>query len=227
MVVSAARSCGGAWAYETRNAPWGAPTALAAAATRQRRTAGRRALSPDLVHQCDAIYRLRLPGPYGGTGRRAKCRRSQGNRGSCHVGPHLARVGARGSRLLMRASLVVEPGLQNDQIFAVDEVDEAVFFGDPPRPGAREHVPQWFWLADAGRGIAQGVIDEPVDSLQHGAVGRQPVGVVLPAVRGEDEPHRARLCSSRCPDRACCRLSIRRLALAGTRSRCAVSSKAS
>lgn len=47
----------------------------------------------------------------------------------------------------MRALLVVEPGLQNDEIFAVDEVDEAVFFGDPARPGACEHVPQWFWLA--------------------------------------------------------------------------------
>jgi hypothetical protein len=33
----------------------------------------------------------------------------------------------------MRVLLVVEPGLQNDEVFAVDEVDEAVFFGDPPR----------------------------------------------------------------------------------------------
>src|SRR5215831_10572100 len=125
------------------------------------------------------------------------------------------------------ASLVVEPGLQNDEIFAVDEVDKAVFFGDPPRPGAREHVPQWFWLADAGRGITQGVIDEPVYSLERGPVGRLPVGVVLPAVRGEDEPHWARSCSSRWPERACWRLSSSRFALAGTRSRCAVSSSAS
>jgi hypothetical protein len=41
----------------------------------------------------------------------------------------------------MRVLLVVEPGLQDDEVFTVDEIDEAVFFGDPPGPGAREHVP--------------------------------------------------------------------------------------
>jgi hypothetical protein len=47
----------------------------------------------------------------------------------------------------------VEPGLQNGEIYAVGEVDAAVFFGDPRRPGAREHGPQSFWLADAGRAL--------------------------------------------------------------------------
>jgi hypothetical protein len=65
-----------------------------------------------------------------------------------------------------RVLFVVEPGLQNDEIFTIDEVDEAVFFGGSPGPGAREHVPQWLWLADAGCWIAQGVIDEPVDPLE-------------------------------------------------------------
>ena len=76
-------------------------------------------------------------------------------------------------------------------------------------------------------GSRKGVFDEPVDSLEVGAVGAEPVGVVGPAVGGEDEPHCTSSCSSRSPARACCRLSSRRLALAGTRSRWAVSSRAS
>jgi hypothetical protein len=35
-------------------------------------------------------------------------------------------------------SLVVEACLQDDEIVAVDEVDEAVFLGDAPRPGSCE-----------------------------------------------------------------------------------------
>lgn len=66
----------------------------------------------------------------------------------------------------MRALLVVEPGLQNEEIFAVDEVDEAVFLGDPPGPSAGEPMAQWLWLADASGGIAQRIIDQPVDPLE-------------------------------------------------------------
>jgi hypothetical protein len=60
----------------------------------------------------------------------------------------------------------MESGLQNDEVFAVDEVDEPVFFTDPPRPCARKHMAERFGLADPGGRVAPGVIDEPVDPLQ-------------------------------------------------------------
>jgi len=50
-----------------------------------------------------------------------------------------------------------EPSSQNDEIFAVDEVHDAVFFGDPPRPGPGEHMPQRFGLANTGCWIAHGL----------------------------------------------------------------------
>lgn len=52
------------------------------------------------------------------------------------------------------------------------------------------------------------------------------VARVVPDGWREDEPHSTSPCSRCSPDLACCRLSRMRLALAGTRKRYAVSSKA-
>jgi hypothetical protein len=72
----------------------------------------------------------------------------------------------------MCALLVVESGLQYDKVLAIDEIDQAVFLADPPGPGTREHVAKRLWLPDPGGWVAQGVIDQPVDPLEHGPVGR-------------------------------------------------------
>jgi hypothetical protein len=37
-------------------------------------------------------------------------------------------------------SLVVESGLQNDEVIPVYKVDQPVFLGDPSRPSAGQHV---------------------------------------------------------------------------------------
>ena len=126
-----------------------------------------------------------------------------------------------------RRSLVVESGLEDDQVVTVDEVDQAVFLGDAARPGPGEHVAKRLGFADPGDRVAQGVVDEPVDPFEGLPVSCQPVGVVRPPVGGEDQPHRTRSCGSRWPVLACCRLSSRWRAFAGTRSRWAVSSSAS
>jgi hypothetical protein len=52
------------------------------------------------------------------------------------------------------ALLVVESGLQDHEVIAVYEVDEPVFFADPPGPCAREHVAQWFGFPDPGARVA-------------------------------------------------------------------------
>ena len=145
------------------------------------------------------------------------------------MGPVLSKDPGRMQRLTTERgrSLVVETGLQDHEVVAVDEVDEAVLLADAAGPGACEHMPEWLGLPDARDGVAERVVDQPVDALKGGSVRGEPVGVVLPAVRGEDEPHLTRSCSSRCPATACCKLSISRLAFAGTRSKCAVSSRAS
>jgi hypothetical protein len=48
----------------------------------------------------------------------------------------------------------VESGLQDHEVIAVYEVDEPVFFADPPGPCAREHVPQRFGFPDPGAWVA-------------------------------------------------------------------------
>ncbi len=56
-------------------------------------------------------------------------------------------------------SLVVEPDLQDDEVVAVHQVDEAVFFGDPPRPRAGEHMAKRFGFTYARGWVAEGVVD--------------------------------------------------------------------
>ncbi|GAB47568.1 hypothetical protein MOPEL_021_00030 [Mobilicoccus pelagius NBRC 104925] len=106
-------------------------------------------------------------------------------------------------------SAVVETGLEDDEVVAVDEVDEAVLLGDPTGPCPGQHVAQGLGLADAGGRVAQRVVDEPVDPRETLPVRRQSAGVVVRAVGGEDELHGSRSCSTRMPERAWRRLSSR------------------
>src|SRR6478609_567035 len=129
-------------------------------------------------------------------------------------------------RRVAHLSLVVESGLQDDQVVVIDQVDQPVLFGDSTRPGVGEHVLERFGFADAFCRIAQCIVDESVDPFEDLPVGLEPMLIVVPAVRCEHEPHSASSCSRRSPDLACCRLSRSRLALAGTRNRYAVSSSA-
>jgi hypothetical protein len=50
---------------------------------------------------------------------------------------------------------VVESGLQDHDVIAVYQVDQAVFLADPPGPGAREHVAERSGLGDSGGRVAQ------------------------------------------------------------------------
>jgi hypothetical protein len=56
--------------------------------------------------------------------------------------------------------------LKDHQIVSVQEVDQAVFLADPARPCACQQVPQRRGFADAGGGIAKGVVDEPLIRLR-------------------------------------------------------------
>lgn len=116
--------------------------------------------------------------------------------------------------------------LEDDEVVMVDEVHQAMLLGDPagPRPG--KQVLEGLRLPDPVSRITQCVIDQPVDPLEDLPIGLEPMLVVVPAVRSEDQPHSASSCSCLSPDMACWRLSNSRLALAGTRSRYAVSSRA-
>ena len=48
------------------------------------------------------------------------------------------------------SSDVMEAGLEDHQVVAVDEVDEPMFLGDPARPCPGQHVSQWLGFPDAG-----------------------------------------------------------------------------
>jgi hypothetical protein len=60
----------------------------------------------------------------------------------------------------------VEADLQDHEVVAVDEVDEAVFLGDASRPGAGQGASELLGFADAGERVAAGVVDQAVDALQ-------------------------------------------------------------
>ena len=53
-------------------------------------------------------------------------------------------------------SPVKEACLQDDDVVAVDEVDEAVLLADTAGPGAGEHMPERFGLTDARDRVAEG-----------------------------------------------------------------------
>ena len=57
------------------------------------------------------------------------------------------------------------------QFLAIDQVDQSVFLADPPGPGACEYVAERPGLADPGGRVAQGVIDQLVESLEVAPVG--------------------------------------------------------
>src|SRR5664279_534666 len=87
-------------------------------------------------------------------------------------------------------SLVVEACLEDHEVVVIDEVYEAMFFADASRPGSGEHVTKWFWFANTRGGVPQGVVDQSVDAFESGAVSPEPIGVVAPSVRSEDQSHR-------------------------------------
>jgi hypothetical protein len=64
--------------------------------------------------------------------------------------------------------------LQDHDVIAVGQVDQAMFLADPPGPGAREHVAQRLGFADSGGGVAQRIVDQAVDPLEGGPVGGEP-----------------------------------------------------
>lgn len=85
---------------------------------------------------------------------------------------------------------------------------------------------QCFWLANAFEGGSLNVFYQRVDPLEYGFIGFLPVQVVVPGVAGEGEFHSTRIRSVPLPDSSSAMDSSRRLALAGERSRYAVSSMA-
>lgn len=84
------------------------------------------------------------------------------------------------------------PDLKDHEVIPIDQIDQTVFLGDPPRPCSREGVPELLGLTDAGVGIRQRGVDETVDPRQNRSIGSQPVVIVLPPIGREDEPQRLR-----------------------------------
>jgi hypothetical protein len=60
----------------------------------------------------------------------------------------------------------VKARLEDHDVVAIDEVDEAVLVGDAPRPRAGQRVLELLRFAYAGERIVQHVVNEPVDRLR-------------------------------------------------------------
>lgn len=100
-----------------------------------------------------------------------------------------ARDVPRVNRPVVCSLLVMVASLEDDEILFEHLVDEAVFLGDTARPSTSNPVLQRLRLADPARRIAQCVVEQTVDALDDGAVSPLPVRIVLPPLRGEDQPH--------------------------------------
>lgn len=68
--------------------------------------------------------------------------------------------------MLFRCLEVVEAGLQDDHVAAVDEVDVAVFVADPAGPAAGQCVAQLFRFAGTSERLAGDLVEEPVDPFE-------------------------------------------------------------
>lgn len=122
--------------------------------------------------------------------------------------------------------LVMFAGLQDDDVVVRDVIDQAVRVVDAAGPRAGEDVLEGLGFADASERIAQCVGNQLVDSLESLTVLSLPVDVVLPPIRVEgDRSTQAskRSCCSNSPRRARSIAVSNRSALAGLRSRYAVS----
>lgn len=74
-------------------------------------------------------------------------------------------------------------GLQDGGFITAGQVDQPVLVSDAARPSPGQGVFQRFGLADSLVGIAQGILNEPVDPFENLTVGRLPVKIVRPADR--------------------------------------------
>ena len=71
-------------------------------------------------------------------------------------------------------------------VVIADEVNEAVFFGQPPRPSPSEDVFQRFRLADACEWFAKNLFDEVERTKGNLAIRLHPESKVLPKLRVKD-----------------------------------------
>jgi len=88
-------------------------------------------------------------------------------------------------------SAIVITDLNDDDVVAVDQTDQAMLFVDPTRPCAGKRMAQLFRLPDSAIGVTGDVVEQSIDAPQSGSICRLPKVVVLPRVRREDKPHRS------------------------------------
>ncbi len=122
--------------------------------------------------------------------------------------------------------LVVETQLRNLELVTLHPVNQPVLVGDAAGPKARQRMLQGFGFADTAERVSADFADQLVDALHHLLVVLMPVQVVLPGRVGENQPHGASSRSTPWPAFSWAAAASRRLALAGVRSRYAVSSSA-
>ncbi len=90
-----------------------------------------------------------------------------------------------GTYLLLEFNIisVVIPGLEKLDTSVTDEIDDAVFLGQPSRPDVRRQVFQRFGPAGPREGIAQNCFDEADHPERRFTVGLPPASQVLEKLR--------------------------------------------
>src|SRR6266542_168149 len=121
---------------------------------------------------------------------------------------------------------IMMPQLRDSQVTTEHAIHDSVLTGDATRPVALKCMLQWLRLTDAAVWLTRDVFDELVDPIKCFWVRCVPVEIIFPRVVREDEVHTSSFNFLRRPfPRSSCSIDCsNRLAFAGDRKRCAVSS---
>jgi hypothetical protein len=86
----------------------------------------------------------------------------------------------------MHGQLIVIARLEEIDPIFMDDIDDPVLLGQPPRPRTREDVLQRLGFADAGERISQNGLDEVQSPQSDSAINLDPVPEIFPKLRLKD-----------------------------------------
>lgn len=129
------------------------------------------------------------------------------------------------SKYLKRLFSVVITKLHNQQFARHDLIHHAVLACDSARPATLKRVPEWLRLPNASPRIAERILNQMVNAATEARISFLPIQVIVPTLRRKSDVHSSSsiFLRSTLPRLIDSSEANSRLALAGERSKCAVS----
>lgn len=119
----------------------------------------------------------------------------------------------------LRNGLVMVSRLRDMDCVFGNLIDKSVFIGNSSRPVTRKSMFQWFWFADALKGILFCLTNKGIDTSENFFISLLPKKIILPCIVGEDELQSISSFSVPFPSSSWVMDSIKRLVFVGDRKR--------